>query len=106
MSPTLFEKQGRRDKVLAVEKERKPSGDTGLPATAGDRAESRAYSEVAADRTLELLTDAQVGQSSSPSPSQGVHKGSEHPCVGLLLLVLTRITFSQSKALSIAATTV
>ena len=52
MTPTWYEKQGRRDKVLAVEKGGKPSGDTGLPDIAGDRPESRAYSQVAADRTL------------------------------------------------------
>jgi hypothetical protein len=37
--------------VLAVEKESQ-SGDTGLPDIAADRTESRAYSRVAADRTL------------------------------------------------------
>ena len=43
---------------------------------------------VSSDRGLELLIDAQVGQSTSPSPSQRVRKGSEHLYVGFITLIL------------------
>jgi hypothetical protein len=50
---------------------------------------------VAADRHVLLLpsvSDAQVGQSSSPGPSQRVRKGSKYLCVVVLHQFFTRIT--------------
>src|ERR1700755_3103302 len=64
---------------------------------------------VAADRHVPLLlsvSDAQVGQSPSPGPSQRVRKGSKHLCVVVLHQFFTPITSFQSKVSSIAPITV
>lgn len=92
MTPTRYEKQGRGDKVLAVEEEKERVARA-MPAClttgrAGPRSDGHDC-RVASDRGLELLIDAQVGQSTSPSPSQRMRKGSEH----LYVLVLTLIPY-------------
>ena len=99
--------------MLAVER-KGHSGDPGLSRlrqtgpSSGPRTEQIRVRLLRTRPTLSLLSlsDAQVGQSSSPGPSQRVRKGSEHMCVVVLHWFFTLITSLQSKVLSIAAITV
>lgn len=97
--------------MLAVEERKGRSGDPGLlNCGRPDRGRNNVLRpRVAADRhafSLLSVSDAQVGQSSSPGPSQGMRKGSKHMCVVVLDQFFTRITSFQSKVSSIVAITV